>query len=64
MSELFEPLEKAIREQLIPDLVGRGVSDAEWRILALPFMHGGQGLPNPRETSKQNTKTPLRSLIN
>jgi len=29
MSELFEPLEKAIREQLIPDLVGRGVSDAE-----------------------------------
>jgi len=32
MSELFEPIENAIREQLIPALVGQEVSDAERHI--------------------------------
>jgi len=38
-SELFEPLENAIRDQLIPALVGREVSDAEKQILTLPLRY-------------------------
>jgi len=49
---LFEPLENAIRDQLIPALVGREVSDAERQILALPLRHGGLGLTDPQETAK------------
>ena len=50
-SELFEPLENAIRDQLIPALVGREVSDAERQILALPLRHGGLGLTDSRVTA-------------
>ena len=49
-SELFKPLENAIRDQFIPALVGLEVSDAERQILALPLRHGGLGLTDPRET--------------
>jgi len=52
MSELFEPLENAIRDELIPTLVGQEVSDAERQILALPLRHGGLGLKDPCETAK------------
>jgi len=55
-SELFEPLENAIRHQLIPALVGREVSDAERQILALPLRHGGLGVTDPRETAKMEYK--------
>jgi len=51
-SELFEPIENAIRNQLIPALVGREVSDAERQILPLPLRHGGLGLTDLRETAK------------
>jgi len=51
-SELFEPLENAIRYQLIPAFVGREVSDAERQILALPLRHGELGPTDPRETAK------------
>jgi len=51
-SELFEPLENNITDQLIPALVGQEVSDAERQILALPLRHGGLGLTDPRETAK------------
>ena len=53
-SELFEPLENAIRDQLIPALVGREVSDTERQILVLPvpLRHGGLGLTDPQETAK------------
>ena len=54
-SELFEPLENAIRDELIPALVGREVSDAERQILALPLRHGRLGLTDPRQ--HQNAKT-------
>jgi len=33
MSELFKPLENAIRDQLIPALIGQEVSEAERQIL-------------------------------
>jgi len=55
-SELFEPLENAIRDQLIPALVEREVSDAERQILALPLRHGGLGLTDSRETAKTEYK--------
>ena len=51
-SELFEPPENVIRDQLIPALVGREVSDAKRQILALPLRHGRLGLTDPRETAK------------
>jgi len=51
-SELFEPLENAIRDQFIPTLVGREVSDAERQTLVRPLRHGGLGLTDPRETAK------------
>ena len=51
-SGLFEPLENAIRDQMIPTLVGREVSDAEKQILTLPLRHGGLGLTDPREIAK------------
>ena len=54
--EFFEPLENAVREQLIPDLVRWEVSDVEWQILALPLRHGGLGLTDPRETAKNKGK--------
>ena len=63
VSELFEPLENTIRDQLIPALVGREVSDAERQILSLPLRHGGLGLTDLAKLPKRNTSTPLRSLI-
>jgi len=56
MSKLFEPLKNVIRDQLIPALVGREVSEAERQILALPFRHGGLGLTDPWETAKTEYK--------
>jgi len=51
-SQLFELVENAIRDQLIPTLVEREVSDAERQILALALRHGGLGLTDPWETAK------------
>ena len=48
---LFEPLERAIRDQLIPTLVGRTVSDLERKIFALPVKLGGMGIYNPTMTA-------------
>ena len=48
---LFEPLERKIREELIPALVGRQVSDTERRILALPYRYGGMGILSPIDTA-------------
>jgi len=56
MSELFEPLENAIRDQFISALVGREVSEAERQIIALPLRHGGLGLTDPRETANTEYK--------
>ena len=55
-SELFEPLENAIRDQLIPALVGWEVSDTEWQILLLPLRHGELGLADPQETTETEYK--------
>ncbi len=52
-SDLFKPLEQAIREELIPALLGRPVSDLERRLIALPYRFGGLGIRNPVETADQ-----------
>ena len=51
ISHLFQPLEDAIRNELIPAIVGRDVSDLERRMLALPYRHGGLGMRNPVSTA-------------
>ena len=51
IDDLFTPLEEAIRDKLIPSLVGRKVSNIERRILALPVWYGGLGLHNPTNAS-------------
>ena len=50
---MFEPLESAIRNDLIPALCGRAVSDPERRMFALPYRFGGLGILNPIETSER-----------
>ncbi len=52
-SELFKPLEDAIRKKLIPKLVGKEISDTERRILALPYRLGGLAIRNPMETAER-----------
>ena len=47
ISILFAPLEEAIKEKLIPAIIGRKISDIERRILALPVRMGGMGIQNP-----------------
>ena len=49
---LFEPIEQAIRNTLIPAICGRPVSDLERSLLALPYRHGGLGIRNPVESAR------------
>lgn len=51
ISHLFLPLEEAIRDEFIPALIGRKVSDIERRYLALPVRFGGIGISDPTTTA-------------
>ncbi len=64
IEDLFQPLEDAIREKLIPAVVGRKVSDLERRILALPVRYGGIGLLNPVETAEIEYETSVATTEN
>ena len=55
-THLFQPLEDAIREKLIPSLIGREVSDVERRLLALPVRFGGLAIQNPVNTADREYK--------
>ena len=44
---LLSGLEKAIREDFVPALLGRNVSDLERDLLSLPARYGGMGISNP-----------------
>ena len=47
---LFTPLETAIRNHLLPSILGKqDISDSMRKILALPTQCGGLGLANPQE---------------
>ena len=65
INHLFEPLELAIREKLIPSLIGRTISDIERRIFALPVRFGGMGINDPSKSSSHEfeaSKKITRSL--
>ena len=51
IADLFEPLEHAIRETLIPNLIGRKINDVERKMFELPVKLGGLGLYNPTKTA-------------
>ena len=51
MSELFQPLEEAIYNSLIPSIVGRRINELERDMLALPLRYGGLGIQNPTKTA-------------
>ena len=48
---LFDRLETAIRDKLIPKLIGRHCTDAERNLLSLPIKLGGLGIDNPCDTA-------------
>ena len=50
-NEMFQPVENAIRELLIPAICGRKVTDIERRMLSLPYRYGGLGIRNPVKTA-------------
>ena len=49
---LFIPLEEAIKEKLIPAIIGRKISDVERKIFAVPVRMGGMNILNPVETAE------------
>ena len=51
ISELFQPLEEAICQSLIPAILGRNVDKIERDMLALPLRYGGLGIQNPTKTA-------------
>ena len=53
ISSLFSPLEECIRENLIPAIIGRNISDFERKVLSLPVRYGGLGIANPVETCER-----------
>ena len=53
ISQLFAPLEDAIREKLIPALVGRKINNVEREIFSLPVRFGGMNILNPMERADQ-----------
>ena len=57
ISHLFQPLEDAISEKLIPAIVGRKISSIEREIFSLPVQFGGMNIRNPVETSDQEFET-------
>ncbi|MCP4492898.1 MAG: hypothetical protein GY820_37190, partial [Gammaproteobacteria bacterium] len=51
ISNLLQPLEDAIRNKLLPALLGKHVSDSERNIIALPAKLGGLGIYDPTKTA-------------
>ena len=51
ISDLFQPIERCLRDKFIPALVGKSVSDHERKVLSLPTRFGGLNLQNPTKTA-------------
>ena len=69
-SDLFQPLEEAICHWFLPALTaGKGITDEERDLFALPSRLGGLGIPNPTKVagqqyiSSQRVTAPLTALI-
>ena len=60
ISHLFVPLEAAIRNTLIPAIIGREISDIDRRILGLPLRYGGMGILNPVETADREYEASVK----
>ena len=52
IGDLFDPLEQCIREDFIPAVIGRKISDLERSIMSLPVRLGGLGISNPSTSSQ------------
>jgi len=70
ISDLFQPLENAIRYKFLPALTGRSAfTEQERDLFALPTRLGGLGIPNPTKSanfmfdSSQQVTGPLTALI-
>ena len=63
-SNLFQPLEEAIKDTLIPSILGRAVNDVEREILSLPVRYGGLGIANPVENSDREYSASKRVTRN
>ena len=59
ISHCFEPLEKVIKDEFIPTLVGRPISDHEREIFELPVRYGGLGISNPVRTADSEFKNSI-----
>ena len=64
ISALFQPLEDAIRQRLIPDLCGRPISDLERRLLALPYRCPVETADHAYATSVRITEPPAELIVN
>ena len=51
IGHLFAPLESCIRDEFIPKIVGRQVSESERDLFALPLRFGGLGIQNPTKSA-------------
>ena len=61
---MFEPLERSIREKLLPALVGRSLSDEERKIFSLPVKLGGMGIYDPTKTADNEFAASARITAN
>ena len=53
ISSMFTPIEECLRNNLIPSIIGRPVSDLERKIISLPVRFGGLGISNPVENAER-----------
>lgn len=60
IAALFQPLEDAITNELIPALCGRRLSEMERRMVALPYRFGGLGIRNPVKTADSECDASMR----
>ena len=61
MSDLLEPLDRAITEKLIPALLGRqSISETERSMYALPTRNGVLGIPVVGEIAQHEFETSLQ----
>ena len=60
IADLFQPLEDAICNSLIPSIVGRKVNGLERDMLALPLRYGGLGIQNPTKTADREYQASKR----
>ena len=65
ISDMFLPLENAIRRDLVPALCnGRCVNDIERKTLELPPRLGGLGIPNPVNMAQEEFSNSLKLTAN